>query len=328
MVERAVNLLRMLEAGCSRSGADIAATLGCSRTAVWKQIQALRRMGVPVSALAGQGYRLEEPLELLDRALIEGGIPQRLRSRLNGLEIVHSVHSTNAELAARPPGRQHAVALLAERQTAGRGRRGRAWFSPLARNVYLSLAWRFETGIADLSPLPLLLALAASEALEAAGLDDHRIKWPNDLLLDGRKLGGCLAEVQGDAAGPCLAVLGIGLNVRMPAATPGADAIDQPWTDVASHLPEVSRNRLAAGLVAALLDHLDRFERQGFEPFLESWSQRDDLASRTIRVRHPGGPIDGVARGVSPRGGLIVETPAGRRELHAGEVSVRARGYN
>lgn len=320
---QAVKLLAMLTVDRSRSGEEIATLLGCSRAAVWKQVHALRQMGVPVSAAAGQGYRLDEPFELLDAAAIGRALPVRHRQTLSELNVVPSVGSTNAVIRARAPERQHAVALLAEQQTAGRGRRGRQWYSPFGRNIYLSLGWRFEAGIGELSALPLLIALAAGRALTAAGVSGHAIKWPNDLLLDGRKLGGCLVEMQGDAAGPCLAVLGVGINVRMPAETDGAEVIDQPWTDVASRLPQVSRNQLAAGLLSALLDHLVRFQRQGFAPFLEDWSGSDGLAGREIDVEHPSGRIRGTAQGVSIRGGLMVETPAGLRELHAGEVTLR-----
>ena len=257
---------------------------------------------------------------------IGNALPKRHRQSLTELSVYPSVGSTNAEIRARAPARQHAVALLAEQQTAGRGRRGRQWYSPFGRNIYLSLGWRFETGIGELSALPLLVALAAGRALAAVGLSGHAIKWPNDLLLDGRKLGGCLVEVQGDAAGPCLAVLGVGLNVRMPAETDGTDVIDQPWTDLASHLPRVSRNHMVAELLSALLDHVSRFQRQGFEPFLEDWSQWDVFAGREIDVEHPSGGIRGRARGVTVRGGLVVETSAGARELHAGEVTLRATG--
>jgi BirA family biotin operon repressor/biotin-[acetyl-CoA-carboxylase] ligase len=321
--DQAVRLLRFLSASESRSGEEIAVSLGCSRTAVWKVVELLRGMGVPLSAVPGKGYRLLEPLELLDAQRIEHGLPPGQRQLLDSLIVLNSVDSTNSEVKRMAAGSRHAVAVLAEQQTAGRGRHGRDWFSPLARNIYLSLGWRFETGIGELSPLPLLVALAASVALAENGLEGHVIKWPNDLLVGHRKLGGCLVEVQGDAGGPCQAVLGIGLNVHMPAETQGAEHIDQPWVDVRRHVPQISRNRLAASLVSALLDHLVRFERQGFEAFRNGWESSDWLAGQEVAVSHPGGTVRGVAQGVSSRGGLLVDTAEGRRELHAGEVSLR-----
>jgi BirA family biotin operon repressor/biotin-[acetyl-CoA-carboxylase] ligase len=184
------------------------------------------------------------------------------------------------------------------------------------------LGWRFEGGVSGLSSLPLVLALSASTALAGSGLPEHHIKWPNDLLLDGRKLGGCLAEVWGDAGGPCFAVLGIGLNVRMPVTTPGTADIDQPWTDVAAVLPDISRNRLAARLLGALVEDLERFAEGGFEPFRSRWAERDGLRGREVRVRLPGRTVCGVANGVSSRGGLLLATREGVQELYAGEASL------
>lgn len=323
---QAVELLRSLSAEEFRSGERIARTLGCSRAAIWKRVEALRAMGVPVAAETGRGYRLEEPFELLDADRILAGLAGRHRRRLNALSVHLSVDSTNAELQRFAVQRRHAVAVFAERQTRGRGRRGRVWISPLARNIYLSLGWRFDAGVRELSALPLVLALAACEALADAGLRGHVIKWPNDILLGGRKLGGCLVELEGDARGPCVTVLGVGINVRMPSSTPAAAGIDQPWTDVASGLPQVSRNALSAALLSALVDHVERFEGRGFEPFLGRWADWDGLCGEPVVVRQPGGAVAGVAEGLSPRGGLLLATEDGVRELHAGEASLAGEG--
>jgi BirA family biotin operon repressor/biotin-[acetyl-CoA-carboxylase] ligase len=319
----ALRLLRFLSADVARSGEDIADALGCSRSAVWKQVETLRALGVGVESMAGKGYWLTEPLELLEPDAIERALPEREAAYLNAIEVWPQLDSTNSELLRRPLRQQHAVAVLAERQTSGRGRHGRPWFSPLARNIYLSLGWRFEAGISELSALPLLLAMAASEALQTVGLAGLRIKWPNDLLVDDRKLGGCLVEIQGDANGPCNAVLGVGINVHMPPRTEGADAIEQPWTAVANHVEAVSRRGLAATLLTALIAHLVRFERLGFDTFMNDWDRQDALAGRPLEVMSPAGRVRGIARGVSRRGGLLVETPEGVTELHAGEVTLR-----
>ena len=135
---------------------------------------------------------------------------------------------------------------------AGRGRRGRRWHSPEGGNLYLSLGWRFRQPLAELGCLPLVVALSAAAALTRSGLEGHRIKWPNDLLIDGPKLCGCRVEMQGDAGGPYHAVLGIGINIQMPRSE-ATSAIDQPWTDVKTHLPDCSRNGLAALLLEELV---------------------------------------------------------------------------
>jgi BirA family biotin operon repressor/biotin-[acetyl-CoA-carboxylase] ligase len=320
----ALRLLRFLSINEPRSGEEIARELGCSRSAVWKQVEALRHLGVGVESMTGRGYWLVEPIELLDADRIERSVGERESAYLNRLEVWPELDSTNAELQRRAPAGQHGLVLFAERQTAGRGRHGRAWFSPLARNLYFSLGWRFELGIGELSALPLVLALAAADALADCGLEGHVIKWPNDLHKDGQKLAGCLVEVQGDASGPCTAVMGVGINVHMPHGTDGCESIDQPWADVARFVPGISRNHLAAALTRCLVSQLLRFERLGFADFLDAWNVRDTLAGKVVDIDSPTGRVRGRVRGVSSRGGLLVETPDEVKELHAGEISLHA----
>ena len=168
-----------------------------------------------------------ETPELLDRTLILNGMNCAIRDRLSTLRIEPSLDSTNSELQRMAPEEQHATAILAEHQARGRGRRGRNWHSPHGKNLYLSLGWRFEKALSALGCLPLVVALSVARALSRAGLKGHWIKWPNDVLINGRKLCGCLVEVQGDAQGPIHAVLGVGINVHM-IATDETSVIDQP----------------------------------------------------------------------------------------------------
>ncbi|NNE06682.1 MAG: biotin--[acetyl-CoA-carboxylase] ligase [Xanthomonadales bacterium] len=307
----------------SRSGASIAESLGVSRTAVWKHVETLRDLGIEVDAVAGQGYRLREPLELLDSESILSELGADSRSLLDQLHVLGAVDSTNDWLQARAPGSRHARAVVAEQQLAGKGRRGRSWVSPFGRNIYLSLAWRFELGVAEVACLPLVVAIAACEALESAGVAGVMIKWPNDLVLNGAKLGGCLVEVQGDAAGPCLAIMGVGINVRMGPA--GGQAIDQPWTEAVSVDPGISRNRLAGQLLHSLLHQIIDFASNGFASFDEAWNARDVLRGRPVTVSQPGQCHHGIARGISPLGGLLLQSSAGVAEYRAGEVSIRQK---
>jgi BirA family biotin operon repressor/biotin-[acetyl-CoA-carboxylase] ligase len=317
-------LVACLSAAEHRSGEAIARTLGCSRTAVWKHIGELRDLGVTVEAVAGQGYRLAEPLELLDRERIMAALPAATRTVLAQLRILPEVDSTSAELQRMAPGKQHATALLAECQTAGRGRRGRSWYSPFARNLYLSLGWRFEAGATELGCLPLVVALAVHGALRAAGLQGHAIKWPNDLVLDGRKLAGCLVELQGDASGPCTAIMGVGINVNMPRSADADAAIEQPWTDLGSNVGDASRNDLAATLLDKLVAAMREYDSAGFAPFRQRWAACDGLAGKPVLLAHGRDQVAGIARGISDRGGLRVETPDDIREYLSGEVQLRA----
>ncbi len=315
------HLVHQLSATDTQSGQAIADKLGCSRAAVWKHIQTLRSLGIEVDAVAGQGYRLKEPLELLEPALILAQMQPTAQQKLTELRVEPAVDSTNSTLQRMPLSDQHGAALLAEHQVAGRGRRGRQWHSPFAKNLYLSLGWKFEQSIAELGCLSLVLALSAARALSRVGLVGHRIKWPNDLLLNGHKLCGCLAEVQGDAQGPCHAVLGVGVNVHMPAPAANAN-IDQPWTDLQQVLPGCSRNELAARLLEELTSQLTLFASEGFAPFAAQWKHLDGLKGTTIDIVVGNQTLNGKVAGIDPQGALILVTDEGTKHLHSGEVGL------
>lgn len=266
---------------------------------------------------AADGQRLEH----LDKTTILASMQPELRQVLSSLSIEATLDSTNSALQRLPVVDQHAVVILAEHQSEGRGRRGRQWHSPFGKNLYLSLGWTFDKPLPELACLSLVLALATAQALARAGLKEHWIKWPNDILLDGRKLGGCLVEVQGDAHGPCYAVLGVGINVQMP-ATEAAAGIDQPWTDLHSQLPGYSRNALTALLLEEMISQLGLFATQGFAPFSAFWKKMDGLNGQTIEVSSGSGVLRGTARGIDDHGALILDTGKEVLILHAGEVSL------
>lgn len=316
-------LLARLAAGRT-SGDALAREFGLTRAAVWKRIQNLRAAGVEIEGRAGDGYGLAHPLELLDAQAITVRLPAAARASLAGLEIAWTLESTNTELLRRPVPAQGAQVLLAERQTGGRGRRGRQWASPLASHIYLSLSRGFAGGLAQLAGLSLAVGVAAAEALRAAGFAQVGLKWPNDLLAGGAKLGGLLVEGGGEVAGPARAVIGLGLNVHMPAAF--ATGIGQAWTDLDTLAGQaVSRNRIVAMLLAALLPALDEFDAGGLAPFLPRYAALDLLAGRAVRIEEAGALSEGIARGLADDGALRIETPGGMRHVHAGEVSVRAQ---
>ncbi len=306
----------------TRSGEAIAHELGCSRTAVWKHVESLRALGIEIDAVAGKGYRLREPLELLDSALILAGLDPAVREKLRGLTLESSLDSSNSALRRLAIDDQHAAVILAEHQSGGRGRRGRQWHSPYARNIYLSIGWKLENSLSELGCLSLVVALATAQGLSRAGLKGHRVKWPNDLLLDGRKLCGCLVEVQGDSQGPCHAVLGVGINVHMPASALTA-GIDQPWTDIHTQLPDCSRNTLATLVLEELVTGLDLFAEQGFAPFKDAWKQLDGIQGQTIEVDAGKSVVRGIAVGISESGALLLDTGNETLTLYSGEVSLR-----
>lgn len=250
------------------------------------------------------------------------------QTRLATLDIVDRIDSTNSELLRRQTSSSGIDALFAEQQTGGRGRHGRLWASPAGSNLYLSLARRFDGGLARLGGLSLVVGIAAADALHALGAHSVRVKWPNDLVVDDgdslRKIGGVLIE-GGMQDGRPRAVIGLGLNVRMP--KDAADTIDQPWTDLYAVLGDAlpSRTAIAAAVLAALVDAIDRFDAEGLAPFLSRFDAVDALRDADVTATIGGVAHAGVAVGIADDGALRLRITAGEILLRAGEVSVRKR---
>jgi BirA family biotin operon repressor/biotin-[acetyl-CoA-carboxylase] ligase len=317
-------LVAMLAAGREWSGSSLAATLGVTRAAVWKQIEQLRALGLPVQAVAGRGYRLDAPIEWLDAHAIESAIAREQRAGVGAIDVHWQIDSTSSELARlASASSDDARACLAEIQTHGRGRRGRTWRMPLGGGIALSQLRRFDVGMAALAGLSLVAGVAVMRALRDAGVAGAALKWPNDIVANGRKLGGILVELGGDALGPCHAIVGIGLNIAIGASA-GA-AIDQPWTDLAAlaNGRPVSRNRVAGLVLSRLAEALDAFAAAGFEAFADEYAAHDALGGREIVVAGGRESWHGVASGVTSRGALRVMRDGVEVAVDSGEVSVR-----
>ncbi|MDH5435755.1 MAG: bifunctional biotin--[acetyl-CoA-carboxylase] ligase/biotin operon repressor BirA [Gammaproteobacteria bacterium] len=316
-------LLRILEDGQFHSGEVLGSTLGISRSAVWKILQTLSELGLDVQAVPRRGYRLSEPLELLDKENIVDSLSSTGRDLLSELEIHENIDSTNRLMMQRATeGANSGHVCLAEQQQDGKGRRGRRWTSPYGCNIYLSFLWRFPSGAPDsLSILSLVAGITTACVAEKFGLTGVGMKWPNDVLVDGRKLGGILLEFAGETSGPCYIVSGIGVNYRMPSEA--ASEIDQPWTDIHTHTKQVSRNHFAAVLVDALLSAYDKFHQQGFEPFMSDWERLDVCRGQTVVLQIHDEHIIGRAEGIDAQGALLLKTENGVKRFSYGEVSLR-----
>lgn len=318
-------LQRALLQSLQRAPAD-AATLASihalSLDALGRQIEALRQSGIEIVMTEAGEYALAQPLELLDAEAIRSQLSAPAQAGLASLQVAWQIASSNDALLQQPAPAQGARVLLAEQQTAGRGRRGRHWASPLAANLYLSLDRRFTAGLAGLSGLSLVAGIAVAEALRQHTGLDVRLKWPNDLWLAERKLGGLLVEGGSERDGAARAVMGLGLNMRMPQAF--AQHIDQAWADLAGALGYMpSRNALVATLLEHWLPALDTFDAQGFAPFWPRWQALDGLAGRDVQVKTAGADFNARVLGLAENGGLRVLTETGEKILHSGEVSVR-----
>lgn len=266
--------------------------------------------------------------DALNAASLRTRLSASTQTRLATLDVVDRIDSTNSELLRRQTSSSGIDALFAEQQTGGRGRHGRLWASPPGSNLYLSLARRFDGGLARLGGLSLVVGIAAADALHALGAHAVRVKWPNDLVtVEGeslRKIGGVLIE-GGMQNGLSRAVIGLGLNVRMP--KDAADTIDQPWTDLHALLGDTlpSRTAIAAAVLAALVDAIDRFDAEGLAPFLSRFDALDALRDADVAATIGGVAHAGVAVGIADDGALRLRTAGGEILLRAGEVSVRKR---
>ncbi|HET6587195.1 MAG TPA: biotin--[acetyl-CoA-carboxylase] ligase [Oleiagrimonas sp.] len=315
-------VLKTLASGKSVSGAGLAERIGVTRAAVWKHIDALRSRGLPIDARTGLGYRLPWPTQMLDAAEIEA----RLDAADKGLLEVHwELDSTSSELVRRQDGLPDLYVVLAEGQQAGRGRRGRMWLSPPGLNIYLSCLKRFEQGFAGLSGLSLTVGVAVAQALEDVGVTDAGLKWPNDILARGGKLAGILVELNGEYQGPCVAIVGVGVNVRLPPSM--REGIEQPVMDLAGLCDgqPPDRNLVAARLVTRLRASLRGFETHGFSAFADDFARLDLLRGKSLRLHGAQGTFEGVGAGVDTQGALLVRTGQGEIRVDSAEVTVRAQ---
>lgn len=311
-------LIQCLADGEYHSGEHLGQQLGVSRAAVWKMVQQLDAAGLAVESVRGRGYRVAGGIDLLNASDIQAQLSLPARHCVSDLRVVQQVDSTNSVLMAQAYG--NGAVMLAEQQTAGRGRRGRTWISPLASNVYLSVRWHFSQGIASLEGLSLAVGVALAEALAFHGVADVQLKWPNDLWLRGKKLGGVLVEIGGDVNGDCYAIVGVGLNIGMPSDV--AKNIDQPWIDLASVGVQESRSAIAASLISHLMVLLSGYQTHGFAYYKESWLKRNVLANQEVSVMGAEN-LSGKVIGLSDSGGLILLTNTGEQVVNGGEVSVR-----
>ena len=318
----------ILADGQFHSGEALADALGVSRGAVWKAVKSLRDLGATVHAVRNRGYRLAKSSEALAVAPILASLSDSVRGRVKSLEVVWSVGSTNTVLLARPsPPNGSSEAMLAEYQTAGRGRRGKPWVAPPGGSICMSFSWNFRDVPEDLGSLGLVIGVCELRALRTLGVTQAKLKWPNDLLVEDKKLGGILIELRAESDGPAYVVVGIGVNVALgaPLLAKIAETGIAPTDLVTAGLEHPSRNAVAGAILEACIHGVLQFEREGLRPFLEDWRDADALQGRMVDVRGATGDVArGLARGVDLHGALLVETlDEGLKKFVSGEVSVR-----
>ena len=314
-------LIAQLASGQFVSGQAIGEMFGISRTAIAKHINAIEKMGIDVFRVTGKGYRLAEPLLLLNKSAIAEHCQ---RQALNPNIETHSViDSTNTFLLRRIPNQvQKGQICVAEFQSAGRGRRGRTWVSPFGSHIYFSMYWYFEQGMAAAMGLNVVVALAISDALSNLYQLEAQLKWPNDIYLNDKKLAGILIELEGQALEPCHSVIGIGLNVNMPSQM--AEKIDQPWSDIQSNVSsKVDRNQLVGELIICLNKRLAAHEESGLASMLNDWQSRDKFLNQQVTLISGERETKGICRGINAQGALLLEQQGVVKPIYGGEISLR-----
>ena len=324
-------LLSVLADGQWHSGQFLADQVALSRTAVWKQLAKLEDYGLHVETLKGKGYRLSSPVSLLDVDSISAQLNSTAQSLFKPPQVLFTVDSSNTYAS------QHLRSgdvCLAEHQSAGKGRRGRSWLTPLGSQVSMSLVFEFNSGISEIAGLSLAVGLAVVQTLEKLGYEGIGLKWPNDIVLMSgqakaatlKKLGGILLEIRGDISGPCQVIIGLGLNVNVVSLQ---TKIEQPWIDLSAvankqqmSLP-IDRNQLCAQLLNELAELLTDYAQVGFSYYQQAWMQRDVFYGKKVKLLSESHEEYGIERGVDEQGQLIVETDSGVKVYNGGEVSLR-----
>ncbi|MBP2847676.1 bifunctional biotin--[acetyl-CoA-carboxylase] ligase/biotin operon repressor BirA [Dickeya oryzae] len=310
-----LKLISILSDGEFYSGEYLGELMGMSRAAINKHIQTIREWGLDVYTVTGKGYSFSSPIQLLDADEICSKIPD------GNIAVLPVIDSTNQYLLDRLDSISSGDACIAEYQQAGRGRRGRQWFSPFGSNLYLSLYWRLEQGPAAAVGVSLVIGIVMAEVLHQLGAGGVRVKWPNDLYLNDRKLAGILVELNGRTGDAAHLVIGAGINLRMNSS--GSNVINQEWINLQEAGIDIDRNSLAVKLITELRTALAVYEQQGLAPFIARWSSLDNFYNRTVKLIVGNREIVGVDKGIDNQGALLLEQDGEIRSYIGGEISLR-----
>jgi len=303
------------------SGEFLSQKLDVTRSSISNHVKALNELGLDIHSIKGRGYKLAKSIDLLSQSQIIAALPQYAHLKAPQVIVENIVNSTNDVIKLMGRELSQGSLCVAEAQTKGRGRRGKAWVSPFGASIYLSMLWRFDSGYQSMAGLSLLVGLAVNRALIRIGLKDCQLKWPNDIYHQHKKLAGILIEVEGQIGEMTTAIIGIGVNVNLPNKHL---AIDQAFTDVSTALSlEVDRNVFAAGLIDCLWQMLPQFQKNGLAPFMNEWERADLFADQEICLISGSYENKGISRGIDSSGALLMEANGEIKAYHGGEISVR-----
>lgn len=311
-----LKIIRVLSDGEFHSGEQLGETLGMSRAAVNQHIHTLRNWGLDIYTVTGKGYCLSAPVQLLDAEGIRAGLQGK-----GELTVMPVIDSTNQYLMDRLNSLTSGDTCIAEYQQAGRGRRGRQWFSPFGANLYMSMYWCLEQGPAAAMGLSLVVGIVIAEALQATGAGDVRVKWPNDIYLNDRKLAGILVELNGKTGDVAHIVIGAGINLMM--CTVDDSIVNQQWISLQEAGITIDRNALTVNIINQLRSALTLFETEGLAPFTARWASLDNFIHRPVKLLIGEREVFGICQGIDSRGGLLLEQEGKVSSWVGGEISLR-----
>lgn len=310
------DLLKLLSDGGFHSGSELGSALGVSRAAVWKRIQRINaELGVPVHSVQGKGYCLDQPLQLLSREAIQSAFPTL------PVFVYESIASTNEQAKVLLAKHNAPMAVFAEHQSQGKGRRGRNWSSPYAQNIYLSYVWPITKGLSQIDGLSLVIGLAVSKVIKRLLNISAELKWPNDVLINQRKVAGILLELVGDPVELCHVVIGIGVNLNMLDSLEG---IDQEWTSLRKETNTVvDREEFAKLLIEELDSYLHKQKMYGFASLRAEWLALHAWQGRNVLLHTGNEYISGIINGVGEKGEVCLLVDGQTRSFLGGELSLR-----
>lgn len=301
------------------SGQQLGQVLGMTRAGINKHIKTLRTWGIDVQTITGKGYQLPYPINLLDGEFIKNCVK-------GGKIIVEPViDSTNQYMLERIPSLSSGDTCLAEYQSAGRGRRGRQWLSPFGCNLYLSMYWKLEQGPAAAIGLSLVVGIIIAETLNKLTGGNIKVKWPNDLYLNDKKLAGILVELTGKTGDAANIIIGVGINIGMRNNNIDKEkVINQDWSSLIDIARDIDRNILAVSIINSLKEALIIFEKEGLTPFLGRWFELDNFLGREVKLLIGDEIITGIEQGINQQGALLLQESNGNITPYiGGEISLR-----
>lgn len=308
-----LKLIEILADGNFHSGEELASDFGITRAGINKYIKVLREWGIELSSIQGKGYSLKIPMDLFNKSKIDQYYQAESR-----VEILPIIDSTNQYMLDKIPDLKSGDCCIAEFQSKARGRRGRQWFSPFGTNLYFSMYWRLEQGIAAAMGLSLVVGIVVTQTLRELSGQDIKVKWPNDLYLNDQKLAGILVELAGKTGDCAHVVIGIGVNLNM--TNPDTNIVNQKW----ANLGNINRNLLVAKIAKTLRENLEKFEKNGLAFFIDDWNHLDNFIHRPVKLLIGDEVIRGIAKGINDQGALLLEQDGKIEAYIGGEISLRS----